>query len=107
MQLASPMDLIGSLRIFVRITEVGSFSAVARELGEGHSAVTRQIARLEQHFAARLFHRSTHGMALTDDGRELLGYARQMLNLAEEIESGIGGQRDSPKGLVRLGTTVA
>lgn len=101
------MDLIGNLRVFVRIAALGSFSAVARELGESHSAVTRQIGHLEEHLGARLFHRNTRGLTLTEDGRELLGYAGQMLELAECIETGLGPQRDAPKGLVRLGTTVA
>ena len=39
------MDLIGALRAFVRVTETGSFSAVARETHASQSAVTRQIAR--------------------------------------------------------------
>ena len=101
------MDLIGSLRVFTRIAALGSFSAVARELGESHSAVTRQIGHLEEHLGVRLFHRNTRGLTLTEDGRELLGYARQMLELAECIETGLGPQRDAPRGLVRLGTTVA
>ena len=53
------MDLIGALHAFVRVTETGSFSAVARESNASQSAVTRQIAQLEQHFSVRLFHRTT------------------------------------------------
>ena len=44
------MDLIGALRAFIRVTETGSFSAVSRETQASQSAVTRQIAQLEQHF---------------------------------------------------------
>ena len=101
------MDLIGSLRVFGRVAELGSFSAVARELQESHSAVTRQIGNLEEHFGARLFHRNTRGLALTEDGRELLGYARQMLDLTETMESGLGRQRAEPKGLVRVGLPIS
>jgi DNA-binding transcriptional LysR family regulator len=98
------MDLIGSLRIFTRIAELGSFSAVAREIRESHSAVTRQIGNLEAHLGVRLFQRTTRGLTLTEDGRELLGYARRMLELAENMESGLGLRRENPQGLVRLGT---
>jgi DNA-binding transcriptional LysR family regulator len=94
------MDLIGSLRVFARIAELGSFSAVARELQASHSAVTRQVGNLEAHLGARLFQRTTRGLTLTEDGRELLTYARQMLELAESMESGLGRQRESPQGLV-------
>ena len=98
------MDLVGSIRVFARITELGSFSAVARELNESHSAVTRQISNLEEHLGVRLFHRNTRGLTLTEDGRELLGHARQMIELAEIMESGLRRQREIPEGLVRLGT---
>ncbi len=100
------MDLLRDLRAFVRTVETGSFAAVARETHESHSAVTRQIAQLEAHFGVRLFHRTTRGMSLTDDGRELLGYARQMLELEEAMEGSRRSRSVSPKGTVRLTTTV-
>src|SRR5579863_1610648 len=101
------MDLIGALRAFVRVTETGSFSAVARESNASQSAVTRQIAQLEQHFAVRLFHRTTRRLSLTDDGKTLLGHARHLLENAEEMEAALGRQSGEPRGLVRLGTSVA
>jgi DNA-binding transcriptional LysR family regulator len=101
------MDLLRDLRAFVRTVETGSFAAVARETHESHSAVTRQIAQLEAHFGVRLFHRTTHGMSLTDDGRELLGHARQMLELEEAMEGSLRYQSVSPKGTVRLATSIA
>ena len=70
------MDLIGALRAFVRVTETGSFSAVARETHVSQSAVTRLVAQLEQHFEVRLFHRTTRRLSLTDDGQVLLAHAR-------------------------------
>ncbi len=101
------MDLIGALRSFIRVVETGSFSAVARETQSSQSAVTRQIAQLEQHFAARLFHRTTRRLSLTDDGQGLLTHARQLVEAADEMEEALGRQSSSPTGLVRLGTSVA
>lgn len=101
------MDMLGSLRAFVRITEAGSFSAVAREANASQSAVTRQIAQLEQHFGVRLFHRTTRRLSLTDDGQALLSHARHLIDSTEEMEAALGRHSGSPKGLVRLGTSVA
>lgn len=101
------MDLIDTLRCFVRVAETGSFSAVSRESGIGQPAVTRHIAQLEQHFTARLFHRTTRRLTLTDDGQSLLIYARQLMAAADEMEAAFGRQTNSPTGLVRLGTTIA
>jgi DNA-binding transcriptional LysR family regulator len=101
------MDLIGALRAFVRVTETGSFSAVARETHVSQSAVTRLVAQLEQHFDVRLFHRTTRRLSLTDDGQALLTHARHLLDSAEEMEAVLGRQSGAPRGLVRLGTSVS
>jgi len=101
------MDLIGALRAFVRVTETGSFSAVARETHVSQSAVTRLVAQLEQHFEVRLFHRTTRRLSLTDDGQVLLAHARHLLESADEMETVLGRQSGAPRGLVRLGTSVA
>ena len=101
------MDLIAALRCFIRVVETGSFSAVSRETLLSQSAVTRQIAQLEQHFAARLFHRTTRRLSLTDDGQSLLSHARHLVDAADEMETALGRQSHSPTGLVRLGTSVA
>ena len=101
------MDLIGGLRSFVRVVETGSFSAVSRENQVSQSAVTRQIAQLEQHFGARLFHRTTRRLSLTDDGQGLLTHARHLIEAADEMETALGRQSSAPTGLVRLGTSIA
>lgn len=101
------MDLIGILRSFIRVVETGSFSAVARESSVSQSAVTRQIAQLEEHFAVRLFHRTTRRLSLTDDGQGLLAHARHVVETAEEMEAALGRQSSSPTGLVRVGMSVA
>lgn len=97
------MDLVSGFRIFIRIAETGSFSAVAREMGATQPAVSRQLASLETHLGARLFQRSTRSLTLTEDGRELLAHARLVVEAVEETEAAIGRRRTSPSGLVRLG----
>jgi DNA-binding transcriptional LysR family regulator len=96
------MNLLAGLHVFVRVVELGSFSAVAREINASHSAVTRQIGQLEDHFSVRLFHRTTRKLGLTDDGSILLDHARRMLEDAAAMEGQLGQQRVSPKGQVRV-----
>ena len=43
------MDRLDAMNLFVRVAELGSFSAVAQQLGVARSVVTRQIAALEAH----------------------------------------------------------
>ncbi|HEX4170906.1 MAG TPA: LysR family transcriptional regulator [Acetobacteraceae bacterium] len=101
------MDLIAALRAFIRVTETGSFSAVARETHVSQSAVTRLVAQLEQHFDVRLFHRTTRRLSLTDDGQALLAHARHLIESADEMEAMLGRQSGTPRGLVRLGTSIS
>jgi DNA-binding transcriptional LysR family regulator len=100
------MDLINGLHAFIRVAETGSFSAVAREANSSQSAVTRQVAQLEEHFGVRLFHRTTRKLSLTDDGQELITRARHLIEEAEDLEDTFGKNGGSPNGLVRIGLPV-
>ncbi len=101
------MDLLRALGTFVRVVETGSFSAVARETGTSHSAATRLIGQLEDHFGVRLIHRTTRRLSLTEDGQDLLNHARHLLETSQEMEAALGQQRASPSGLVRVGIPPA
>ena len=100
------MDLLRAISTFDRIVETGSFSAAARETNGSQSAVTRLISQLEAHFGLRLFHRTTRHLSLTEDGQDLLGHARQLLEVAEDMEDALGRHRTSPTGLVRVGLSA-
>lgn len=97
------MDLLAAFRSFIRITELGSLSAVARETGATQPAISRQLAALEGHLGVRLIQRSTRSLTMTEDGRDLLNHARLVVEAVEEAEAVIGQRRGSPSGLVRLG----
>ncbi len=101
------MDLLGALDVLVRVTETGSFSAVAREREVSQAAVARQISQLEAHFGVRVFHRTTRKLSLTGDGEILLRYARPIIEGVECMEAALGRQSSSPVGLVRVGLPVA
>jgi DNA-binding transcriptional LysR family regulator len=100
------MDLIAGLQTFVRVVETGSISAVARETSASQSAVTRQVAQLEEHFGVRLFHRTTRKLSLTDDGQGLVSRARHLLEEAGDLEDTFGRNGAAPTGLVRIGVPV-
>src|SRR3984957_21110940 len=74
------MDLIAVLRTFLRVADTGSFSAVAAELGVTQPAISRQLSGLEQQLGTRLVHRSTHAVTLTDEGRDLIRAAQQLID---------------------------
>lgn len=101
------MDIITALRTFLRVAEVGSFSAVAEERGVTQPAVSRQVSALEEHFGTRLVQRSTHAVTLTDEGQELVPAAQHLVDSADALQERIGRRRAKPVGLVRLSVPVA
>ena len=100
------MDLLAAFHAFVRVAETGSFSAVAREAGVTQPAISRQIAALEGHLGTRLVQRSTRSVALTEDGRFLLGHARSVLAAVDRAEESVGRRHGRVSGMVRLSAPV-
>lgn len=101
------MDLIAAFRTFLRVAEIGSFSAVAEERGVTQPAVSRQVSALEEHFGTRLVQRSTHAVTLTHEGQDLLLAAQQLVDSADALRESLGRRRGKPVGRVRLGVPVA
>ena len=96
------MDRLDAMRVFVRVAELGSFSAVSLQLGVTRSVVTRQVAALESHLGAKLLARSTRRLSLTSAGAAYLEKCRVILNLVEVAEAGLAEERQTPRGLIRL-----
>lgn len=101
------MDLLLHFRSFLRVAELGGFSAAARALNTSQPAVSRQVADLEARLGARLLHRSSSGVALTEDGLAFLPQARAALEAAEGAIGVVGDRRGEVAGRVRLGAGVA
>lgn len=80
------MDRLDAMHLFLRVAELGSFSAVAQQLGLARSVVTRQIAALETHLGVKLMVRSTRRLALTSAGTAYLEKCRVILNLVEAAD---------------------
>lgn len=90
------------MRLFVRVADLGSFSAVAKQMDVARSAVTRQIAALEHHLGTRLMARSTRRLTLTSAGTAYLERCRVILNLVEAARSDVGEDRQTPRGVIRI-----
>lgn len=78
---------VTALRSFVTVADEGKVTAAAGRLNLTQSAVSMQLKRLEDALGLPLFDRSGRGVALTADGELLLGYARRMIMLNDEILS--------------------
>ncbi len=89
------------LRTFLTVVDTGSFTRAGDIVGRSQSAVSLQVRRLEEFLDARLFVRDTHSLNLTDEGLTLLGYARRMLALNDEVLSSL--RLPKVAGCLRLG----
>jgi DNA-binding transcriptional LysR family regulator len=97
------MDLhLDDVALFLRIVELGSLSAAARERQGPVSQVTRALARLEATCGARLLHRTTHGLSLTDEGDAFMAHARRLVDTRDDLQGDLAGRRGGPSGWVRL-----
>jgi DNA-binding transcriptional LysR family regulator len=96
------MDRFEGIKIFVRVVESGSFSAVARELGTGQPAISKQVAALEEHLGAQLLVRTSRSLSLTEAGRDFYESAVRLISDFEAAESRIGSGQASPSGVVRV-----
>jgi DNA-binding transcriptional LysR family regulator len=101
------MDRLDSMRMFVRVAELGSFSAVAQQLGVARSVVTRQVAALETHLGTRLMVRSTRRLSLTSAGTAYLEKCRVILNLVDAAETDAAEERAVARGNIRLGLPLS
>lgn len=97
----TPLNSLRALQSFLVIVETGSFTAAAKQLNYSQSAISNQIQRLEENVGMALLARSTRYLTPTPAGRDVIGYAREMLRLDAEMMERLSSQDIAGK--VRLG----
>jgi DNA-binding transcriptional LysR family regulator len=95
----------GELDVFVRVIELGGFSAAARAFGMTPSAVSKLVARLEQRLGTRLVNRSTRQLQLTAEGCAFYERGVRILADLDEAER-CASVHDTPRGRVRVSANV-
>lgn len=91
-KLPPTLDL-DALRTFVTGIACGSFAQAAQRLCRSTSAVSAQLKKLEQQCGAELVMKKGRGLTLTRDGEIVMGYARRMLALNDEMQSALKGEQ--------------
>lgn len=105
--MSRPLDRLTLLETFVRIAERGSISAAARDLGLSQASASRQLKELEDRLGIQLVRRTTHALAVTLAGQELLGDARALLADWSVLEERHGAGDDFAKGPLKIVAPVA
>ena len=78
-----------NINTFLHVAEMHSFSRAARELDYSQSAVSSQIAQLEEELGVPLFDRVGKTVRLTDAGQTFLHYARTLLTTGQQAEAAL------------------
>ncbi len=101
------MDQLSAIRSFVEIADQGSLTRAAETLDLSRAMVSRHLESLERWLGARLLHRTTRRVSLSEAGEEALPRLRQMLELAADLQTLAGARRSEPTGKLRVTTSLS
>lgn len=90
-----------SLKTFIQVAELNSFTKAGEKLGYSQPTVSFQIKQLENELDIQLFERIGHTITLTDSGRQALSYAQEICRMSEKMISS-KTQDNTPKGNINL-----
>ncbi|MBT5497604.1 MAG: LysR family transcriptional regulator [Alphaproteobacteria bacterium] len=96
------MENVVRMRAFARTVESGSFSAAGRQTGVAPSSVSRHIAELEEELGARLFHRTTRKLSLTESGSLYYEHVLRILAAIDDAKLALSSLDGAPSGVLRV-----
>jgi len=96
------MDRLDHLRSFLRVAELGSFTAAAEQLGLPKASVSLAVQRLEAEVGVQLLHRTTRRVRLSADGEQFRQRARDLLDDMEDLQGMFRRDTGQLKGRLRV-----
>jgi DNA-binding transcriptional LysR family regulator len=99
------MDRLTAARVFVEVAEGGSLTRAAERLDMSAAMVSRYLAAAEDWLGARLLHRTTRRVSLTDAGQTAIVSCRQWLDLAEDMRHRASDSSREPEAKLRVATS--
>ncbi|QEU08877.1 LysR family transcriptional regulator [Paracoccus yeei] len=96
------MPYLESLRVFVRVIELGSITAGGRDLRMSPAVASNRIKDLETRFGVRLLNRTTRKLVPTEVGRAFYDSARRVIETLDEAEAVVSGFSGNPHGALRV-----
>lgn len=94
------MSYVNNIRMFVRVYELGSMSAAARDQRCSPAVASARISELEKHLGVRLFNRTTRSLQPTENGRIFYDGARKVLESIDEAEAAVMDVTQNPRGTI-------
>jgi DNA-binding transcriptional LysR family regulator len=100
------LDRLTGLEVLAKVASSGSLSAAGRAMGMSQTMVTKHLAALETRLGAKLFHRTTRRLSITEAGRSYLEASERILADMEAANTAVAADRVEPRGLLRLNVPV-
>ena len=94
------------LEAFVQVAEGGSFSKAAKKLYLTQPTISAHVAAFEKELNVRLFVRNTKEVSLSEDGKDLYKYARQMVDLEKKIDERFGTREEGGKHCITIAAST-
>lgn len=95
------------LRYFVTVAKTLNFSEAARQLFITQGTLSQQIIQLENEVGSELFSRSSHGVSLTEAGREMLPLAKHTIDTSDECLQRVSDISKGTAGTLNIGLTTS
>lgn len=96
------MDLFKTMESFVRTARAGSFARAASQSGMSRAIVSKHIQDLEDYLGARLFHRTTRRLSLTEVGLEYQAFCTRLLDEVVEQREAVQQLQQTARGSIKL-----
>ena len=100
------MDRLNEMDAFVHVVDHGGFSEAARRIGISKSAVSKQVAALEDRLGVRLLNRTTRRVNPTEIGNAYYERAKHVLAGAAEADEMVTAMQSAPRGTLRVSVPV-
>jgi DNA-binding transcriptional LysR family regulator len=101
------LDALTDIAVFVRVVTRGSFTLAAEDLRLSRAVVSKYLSRLEDRLGARLLHRTTRRLSLTEAGAALFEASRGALERIEEAEAAVARFQAKPRGRLRVSAPMS
>lgn len=101
------MDSASEMGLFAQVVEANGFKAAGQRLGLSPSAVSKRISRLEDRLGARLLHRTTRSLALTEVGAVYFEHCRRILDEIAEAEREVADTMAVARGHLKVSVPLA
>jgi DNA-binding transcriptional LysR family regulator len=101
------LDKLSSLRAFVKVVELGSFSEAGRKLRLSRSAISKYIAELERELGVQLIHRTTRKVSPTENGQVYFERTLSALAELDAADQAVTHLQTTPRGLLRVNAPMS